>query len=214
MSAQDWELMIGGAESPMDSQSGRSMSDFSANVSRFQAIWLVGWRQTGGPVPCFLEREFGSCMLHGHRIISWSLADCTSGDACEIGIRTREDYRCRGLGTFTAAATVDLGLSRYRSVGWHCDEQNIASIRVAEKVKVRAQNVDILQKSKGESEVPVAAASILAKLIFEETVRDLGMKYDVNLKETTPSAIPKEVLPKVAKLHFSNVEQALRGSNH
>ena len=76
-----------------------------------------------GSVPCFLERGFGSCVLHGHQIVSWSVADCISGDACEIGIHTREDYRCRGLGTLATAAAAGLGLSRYGSVGWHCDEQ-------------------------------------------------------------------------------------------
>jgi RimJ/RimL family protein N-acetyltransferase len=73
-------------------------------------------------------------MLHGDQVVSWSVADCVSGGACEIGIHTRKDYRRRGLGTLTAAAAVDLGLSNYRFVGWHCDEQNIPSIRVAEKV--------------------------------------------------------------------------------
>jgi GNAT superfamily N-acetyltransferase len=96
---------------------------------------LTGWMQANwGSVPCFLERGFGCCMLHGRQIISWSVADCIGGNACEIGIRTREDYRRRGLGTLTAAAAVELALSKYGSVGWHCDEKNTPSIRVAEKV--------------------------------------------------------------------------------
>ena len=96
---------------------------------------LTSWMQTNwGSVPYFLERGFGSCMLHGDQIVSWSVADCVSGNACEIGIHTRKDHRRSGLGTLTAAAAVDFGLSNYRSVGWHCDEQNSPSISVAEKV--------------------------------------------------------------------------------
>lgn len=83
----------------------------------------------------YLESGFGFCMLHGKRIVSWSIADCASDDACEIGIHTANDYRRRGLATLTAAAAVEYCLSNgFKMVGWHCEETNLGSRGVAEKV--------------------------------------------------------------------------------
>ncbi len=97
---------------------------------------VTGWMETNwGSLADYLRRGFGFGMLHGKEMVSWSIADCVSGDACEIGIHTRKDYRRQGLGTLTAAATVDHCLSNgYKFVGWHCDEYNAPSIGVAEKV--------------------------------------------------------------------------------
>ncbi|MGD8506572.1 MAG: GNAT family N-acetyltransferase [Candidatus Bathyarchaeota archaeon] len=94
--------------------------------------WVeINWGSTSD----FMQKGFGFCMLHDKKIVSWSLTDCVSGNACEIGIHTREDYRRQGLATLTVAATVDYCLSNsFRFVGWHCEEYNLPSIRVAEKV--------------------------------------------------------------------------------
>ena len=74
-------------------------------------------------------------MLHGNQAVSWSIADCVSGNRCEIGIQTKHEFRRQGLATLTAAATVDFCLqSGIQQVGWHTSEDNIGSIRVAEKV--------------------------------------------------------------------------------
>ncbi|MCK4634183.1 GNAT family N-acetyltransferase, partial [Candidatus Bathyarchaeota archaeon] len=97
---------------------------------------VTGWMKTNwGSTSDFVEKGFGFCTLHDKRIVSWSIADCVSGNACEIGIRTRGDYRRQGLATLTAAATVDYSLSSgFKYVGWHCGEDNLGSIGVAEKV--------------------------------------------------------------------------------
>ena len=97
---------------------------------------VTSWMMTNwGTISDFMKNGFCFCTLHGQRIVSWSLADCVSGNACEIGIHTREDYRRQGLATLTAAATFDHALSSgFESVGWHCDEYNVGSIGVAEKV--------------------------------------------------------------------------------
>ena len=97
---------------------------------------VTGWMKTNwGSISGFMKKGFGFCMLHDKRIVSWSIADCVGGNACEIGIHTREDYRRQGLATLTAAAAVDYFLSSgFREVGWHCDEYNLGSIGVAEKV--------------------------------------------------------------------------------
>ncbi|MBN2014637.1 MAG: hypothetical protein JW778_05610 [Candidatus Altiarchaeota archaeon] len=65
--------------------------------------------------------------------------------------------------------------------------------------------LDIIQKTGGESEIPVAAASVLAKYIFEREVDSLNRRFGIDLRKMEPKEIPREVLPKVAKLHFKNV---------
>lgn len=67
----------------------------------------------------------------------------------------------------------------------------------------------ITEKPGGESEVAVAAASVLAKFLFEEEVRTLNSEFNLDLRRATPVDIPKDVLPLVAKLHFKNVNQVL-----
>ena len=69
------------------------------------------------------------------QIVSWSVADCRSGDACEIGLHTAESYRRRGLAANTAAANVEYALSHgFSLAGWQCSEDNLGSIGTAEKV--------------------------------------------------------------------------------
>ncbi len=97
---------------------------------------LTGWMKTNwGSIDSFLHKGFGFCTLGDTQVVSWSVADCISGDACEVGIHTHENYRRQGLATITAAATVDYALSNgFQYVGWHCDEYNLPSIKTAEKV--------------------------------------------------------------------------------
>ncbi|NIO43930.1 MAG: GNAT family N-acetyltransferase, partial [Burkholderiales bacterium] len=71
--------------------------------------------------------------------------DYVSGERCEIGVNTVWDHRRRGLGTLTAAATaahaVDLG---FTTIGWHCWDNNVGSIGVAQNVGfVRIADYDV-----------------------------------------------------------------------
>ncbi len=102
---------------------------------------IKGWMVNNwGATADFLQRGFGFVTLHEDaddavRVVSWSLADCRSGDACEIGIHTAEQYRRRGLAALTAAATVEYALSNgFSTVGWQCSENNLGSTGTAEKV--------------------------------------------------------------------------------
>jgi len=79
-----------------------------------------------------------------------------------------------------------------------------------EKTEFRLETVDrtnteIIQKSKGESEIPVAAASIIAKYTFETEVDKLNEKYKIDLRKISPEAVDRAVLPCVGKMHFKNV---------
>jgi len=74
---------------------------------------------------------------------------------------------------------------------------------------VDRSNLEIIQKSKGESEIPVAVASIIAKHTFEKEVDKLNHKYDVDLRKCKPEDLDPSILPYVAKVHFKNVNRCL-----
>jgi RimJ/RimL family protein N-acetyltransferase len=83
----------------------------------------------------FLERGFGFALVYEGQVASLSVADCASDSQCEIGIRTVPEFRRRGFGTLTAAAAVEHALEGiFDQIGWHCTEDNLGSIGVAEKV--------------------------------------------------------------------------------
>ncbi|MEO9320748.1 MAG: ribonuclease HIII [Nitrososphaera sp.] len=73
----------------------------------------------------------------------------------------------------------------------------------------KAKGVAIVQKTGGEEEMPVAAASILAKSFFEQEVDRLSSEFKVELKTASPQDIPKKDLHRVAKTHFRNVSGLL-----
>lgn len=97
---------------------------------------VTGWMaHNWGSIDRFLEDGLGCVSLAGDEVVSWSLADCVSGDECEIGIRTAPAHRRRGLASVTAAAAVEQALAGgFSMVGWHCPEDNMGSIQTAERV--------------------------------------------------------------------------------
>jgi ribonuclease HIII len=66
-------------------------------------------------------------------------------------------------------------------------------------------NLEIEQKTHAESEPEVAAASIIAKYLFEEHVSALDAQFGLSLRKMKPEDVDSSILPKVAKLHFKNV---------
>ncbi len=66
--------------------------------------------------------------------------------------------------------------------------------------------VEVIQKPGAETETSVAAASIIAKYLFEREVDGLNKKYELDLKNMTPEEINPEILRHVAKIHFKNVK--------
>ncbi len=85
----------------------------------------------------YMAHGFGFCTIDdsAHKIASWSMADCVHDSECEIGIQTLPEYRRRGLATITTTAAVEHALTHgYVRIGWHCHEENLGSIGVAENV--------------------------------------------------------------------------------
>ena len=71
------------------------------------------------------------------------------------------------------------------------------------------RRVKIIQMTSGESEIPVAAASIIAKYLFEKMVDELDREFNVNLRDSKPENIKSELLMDTAKTHFKNVNKHL-----
>ena len=75
--------------------------------------------------------------------------------------------------------------------------------------RIDQSKIEVIQKSKGESEIPVAAASVIAKSIFEKEVAMLSNKFHIDLKTISPENVPKDALTLVAKTHFQNIRKLL-----
>ena len=93
------------------------------------------WEWVGDRLDELLERGFGAVLTKGDEVISWSNADCASGERCEIGIITTEKERRKGFGSLTATAALDFCFqSGFKEVGWHCEAHNWGSIATANKI--------------------------------------------------------------------------------
>lgn len=171
---------------------------------------LTDWMKTNwGSIDSFLRKGFAFCMLCDKQIVSWSVADCISGDACEIGIHTHEDHRRKGLATITAAATVDYALSSgFQYVGWHCDEYNLGSIGVAEKVGFKLERKYIQYyacANKAHHLEETAQAHFRAKR-YKEAIESYEEFFAI-----TPEELPswlREVLPQELGTHYFRVAYA------
>jgi RimJ/RimL family protein N-acetyltransferase len=83
----------------------------------------------------FFKNGFGMCLVNESDVISWCMADCVSGERCEIGIHTDARFQKRGFAALTVSATVAHVLARgLTEIGWHCWEYNRASNKTAQKV--------------------------------------------------------------------------------
>ncbi len=82
----------------------------------------------------FFDRGFGICLLHNQKLVSECLADCVSGTQCEIGISTDPLYQRQGFASIAVAATIaHCKAQGLASIGWHSANNNIGSIKTAEK---------------------------------------------------------------------------------
>ncbi len=171
---------------------------------------ITGWMKTNwGSISSFMKKGFGFCTLHDKYIVSWSLADCVSGNACEIGIHTREDYRRQGLAALTAAATVDYALSSgFRYVGWHCDEYNLPSIKTAEKVgfKLERKYIQCYACSNEAHHLEETAQAHFRAERYKEAIESYE-KFFTTPQEQLPNWL-REALPQELGVHYFRVASA------
>jgi len=93
-----------------------------------------------GDVGNLVTTGTGFCILCENEVVSWCVADCVAGDRIEVGINTDPGHRRRGLATIAAAAAVEDCLQRgFAMVGWHCEADNVASWKTAQKAGFRRE---------------------------------------------------------------------------
>lgn len=70
--------------------------------------------------------------------------------------------------------------------------------------------INVIQQTGAERYIPVATSSIIAKYHYEKILNQLEKRYNINLsKKTKPSKIDKDIMDKVAKTHFKNIQREL-----
>ena len=96
---------------------------------------VVGWvRSFWASSREFAKTGFGFCLLQGDTIVSLCLSVYVSGRHFELGLATAPDYRGQGFATLVAAACVEHCVKNDFTPHWHCWEENLPSVAVAEKV--------------------------------------------------------------------------------
>jgi ribonuclease HIII len=73
--------------------------------------------------------------------------------------------------------------------------------------KLEQREITIVQKIGGEEDIPVAAASIIAKSLFEEEVDRMCQTYGMDFRIMKTTDVPRDILSQVAKMHFKNVSR-------
>ena len=81
----------------------------------------------------FLEKGFGTAAVLDARIIGWCTAEYVSKGKCGIGIEVIDEFQNKGIATATAAHFLEHCLKQNIIAHWECDQDNIGSVRVAEK---------------------------------------------------------------------------------
>jgi RimJ/RimL family protein N-acetyltransferase len=83
----------------------------------------------------WLARGVSYCVVYGNEAVAWCTSDCVAGDRIDVGVITHPAHRRRGLASVAVAATVEHCLGHgFSAVGWHCNVENVASWKTAEKV--------------------------------------------------------------------------------
>lgn len=96
---------------------------------------VKGWVSSfWGSFQDFVKTGFGYCILYKGTLVSWCLSVYASGRHYELGLATVPEFQNRGYATLVAAACVDHCAANRFVAHWHCWEDNLPSIAVAEKV--------------------------------------------------------------------------------
>ncbi len=82
----------------------------------------------------FLNRGFGYCLVQGDEILSWCFSVYASGRDYELELATHNSHQGKDYGTLVAAACVEHCNQQDLNPHWHCWNDNLLSIKIAEKV--------------------------------------------------------------------------------
>ena len=90
-------------------------------------------------------RDFGFVAIHedpaAPAIVAWATVDAVVDGIGDAGLFTVDAYRRRGLAVATTGAALEYGLSHgLAEISWTCAEDNLGSIRTAEKLGLERQS--------------------------------------------------------------------------
>ncbi len=104
-------------------------------------------RTTGyvwGDFDTFNKDGVGFCVSTNGKLVSRCLTDFVRGKEYELYAETKSEFRGKGLATIATAALVEHLIESENSLIWQCWGDHIASIKVAERVGFRKENVSIV----------------------------------------------------------------------
>lgn len=91
----------------------------------------------------FLEKSFGTCVIHDNEIVGWCMSEYNVGKRCELGIEIAEPMQRQGLATTLASTTMKEAARRgHTEIGWICDADNKPSVALAQKLGFSLQRAD------------------------------------------------------------------------
>ena len=79
-------------------------------------------------------QDYGYVVVHQNQIVSWATVDFVSSGAGDLGFETLPEFQRRGLGSMVAAVALEHGLEMGIEIHWTCANDNIGSLRTAEKL--------------------------------------------------------------------------------
>jgi GNAT superfamily N-acetyltransferase len=92
-------------------------------------------QQVWGTEQNFLAKGISYVAIYNQEVVAWCTPDCAAGERMDVGVFTHPAHRRKGLASAVVAATVEDCFSKgYTAVGWHCNAENVASWKTAEKV--------------------------------------------------------------------------------
>ncbi len=92
--------------------------------------------------------------------------------------------------------------------------------RVGEALMSRGKEIHLIQEVRAEANLPVAAASILARAAFVEHIKKLSEQYECRLPLGAGAPVDKaareivakfgpDILTRISKVHFKNYQRAI-----
>jgi len=79
-------------------------------------------------------QDFGFVAVQGSQVTSWATVDFVTANSGDLGFETLPEFRRRELGSVVATAALEHGLEIGIETHWTCSEDNIASLKTAEKL--------------------------------------------------------------------------------
>jgi len=85
----------------------------------------------------YLNHALGACLLSGGQILSEAHA-IIADNICELGVFTHENYRKQGFSKMVCHFLINECLSKNYIIQWTCNEDNLASMYLAESLGFKA----------------------------------------------------------------------------